>query len=254
MTEHAPDRIWTGIDIPKTIAGVLAAISAAVIGSFLGVAGTLAGAAVASVIGSVGTEIYHRSIDKGRRKLQGTFTTAPAAVGTPPVAASSATTMTMPAPTPSPRNVRWGRVALVAGALFVLAMGTLTVVELISGRSIADATRGGNGDRSTVSSLFSDRSGADKPTPAPSSSTAPDETPTDQPTQQATTEAPTQEPNPGTTTEAPATDAPTTDAPTTGAPTGTSGGGTGNQGGAGSDQQNSGLSRGDTQNPDNGTE
>jgi hypothetical protein len=245
MTEQAPDRIWTGIDIPKTIAGVLAAISAAVIGSFLGVAGTLAGAAVASVIGSVGTEIYHRSIDKGRRKLQGTFTTAPAAVGTPPIAAepdivaASATT---------PRNVRWGRVAMVAGALFVLAMGTLTVAELVSGKSIADATRGGNGDRSTVSSLFRDRSGSDKPTPTPSSSsTAPAETPTDQPTQQATTQAP----DPGTTTEAPATDAPTTDAPTTDAPTGDSGGDTG---GTGSDQQNSGLGGADTQNPDNGTE
>ena len=35
MTEHAPDRLWSGIDIPKTIAGALAAVCAAVIGSFL---------------------------------------------------------------------------------------------------------------------------------------------------------------------------------------------------------------------------
>ena len=38
MSEQASDRIWSGIDIPKTIAGTLAAVSAAVVGSFLGVA------------------------------------------------------------------------------------------------------------------------------------------------------------------------------------------------------------------------
>jgi hypothetical protein len=246
MTEQAPDRIWSGIDIPKTIAGVLAAISAAVIGSFLGVAGTLAGAAVASVIGSVGTEIYHRSIDRGRRKLQGTFTTAPAAVGTPPIPVS-----TLPSSEPDPprRNVRWGRVAMVAGALFVLAMGSLTVAELVSGKSIADATRGGNGDRSTVSSLFGDNSGSssEKPTPAPSSS------PTSQaPDPAATTEAPAS--------EAPTTDAPTTEAPATDAPTGDTGTqGTDQQnadtgGAGGADQLSPGTGGADTQSPDKGTE
>ena len=212
MTEHAPDRMWSGIDIPKTVAGVLAAISAAVIGSFLGVAGTLAGAAVASVIGSVGTEIYHRSITKGRQKLQGTFTAAPAAVGTPPVAAAAATTVALPAMNASPpRKIRWGRVAAVAGALFVLAMGTLTVAEVFSGRSIADATRGGAGDRSTVSSIFGDKSGKtekpDKTTPAgtPSSEPTPADTPTDAPT-----DKPTQEP-----TQTPTTVAPTGNSATT---------------------------------------
>src|SRR4051794_20593377 len=196
MTEHAPDRIWSGIDIPKTIAGVLAALSAAVIGSFLGVAGTLAGAAVASLIGSVGTEIYARSIKRGHQKLQGTFTAAPAAVGTPPVAAASATTIALPAmDAATPRKVRWKRVALVAGAVFVPAMGTLTAAELISGRSIAAATRGGSGDRSTVSSLFGDKSGKSEKSPSSTPSESPSTQPTtpsptgrstDQPTQQPT--------------------------------------------------------------------
>ena len=44
MTAQAPDRIWSGIDIVKTLAGALAAVCAAWIGSFLGVAGTVAGA------------------------------------------------------------------------------------------------------------------------------------------------------------------------------------------------------------------
>ncbi|WP_433367232.1 hypothetical protein ACQPZX_39235 [Actinoplanes sp. CA-142083] len=230
MTEHAPDRIWSGIDIPKTIAGVLAALSAAVIGSFLGVAGTLAGAAVASLIGSVGTEVYQRSIHKGTRKLQGTFTAAPAAVGTPPVAAAADTTVALPAMTAAPsRKIRWKRVALVAGSLFILAMGTLTVAELISGRSIEAATKGGAAGRSTVSTIFGDSSKSDKSeksTPTPSESADPGETadPGATPTEQATpTDTATQQP----------TDTPTTD-PATQAPAGnTETGGT--DSGSGSD-------------------
>ncbi len=207
MTEHAPDRIWSGIDIPKTVAGVLAALSAAVIGSFMGVAGTLAGAAVASLIGSVGTEVYHRSINRGKQKLQGTFMTAPAAVGTPPVPAAEEEEEPK-----SPRTIRWRRVALVAGALFVLAMGTLTVAEVMSGRSIADVTRGGAGDSSTVGSIWQDKSGKSDNAPAPTVSTSPTggeatTEPTESPTQAPTTQ-PT-EPATDATPTAPATDGPT---------------------------------------------
>src|ERR1043165_3009221 len=105
MSEHAPDRIWSGIEITKVIAGTLAAVTAAVIGSFLGVAGTLAGAAVASVVGSVGTEIYQRSLNRGAKRLGSiapTFVKVPAAVGTPPVAA--ATEGGSPSPTVAPRR------------------------------------------------------------------------------------------------------------------------------------------------------
>ncbi|WP_030434367.1 hypothetical protein [Actinoplanes subtropicus] len=226
MTEHQPDRIWSGIDIPKTLAGVLAALSAAVVGSYLGVAGTLAGAAVASLIGSVGTEVYTRSIKKGHRKLQGTFTAAPAAVGTPPVSAA-ATTIALPAMDASPRKVRWKRVALVAGALFVLAMGTLTVAELISGRSIADATRGGNGDRSTVSSLFGDKSGKSEKSRVSTPSQSPSTQPT---TTESPTDRPTDEPTGGT------SPAPTGNSDTVAPTTGSTGnpGSTGNGSGTGS--------------------
>ncbi|GAA2604142.1 superantigen-like protein SSL4 [Paractinoplanes durhamensis] len=244
MTEHAPDRIWSGIDIPKTIAGVLAAVSAAVVGSFTGVAGTLVGAAVASLIGSVGTEIYHRSLNRGRKKIEGTFL-APAAVGTPPVEAAAEDKPSAP---PTPRNIRWGRVAMVAGSLFVLAIGTLTAAELVSGKSIADATRGGSGDSTTVSSLFSDKSGSEESTPAESPSVSPtstqpaDQNPTDQPTQQATTDP--------ATTDQP-TEAPATDAPTGGTDSGGTGTGTGTDSGNAPKSDTQGA---DTQNLNDGTE
>jgi hypothetical protein len=245
MTEHAPDnKVWSGIDIPKTIAAALAAVCAAVVGSFLGVAGTLVGAAVASIIGTVGTEIYARSLKKGREKLvtvAPTFIRSPAAVGTPEVAA--ATEEDSPSHTvPPKRQIRWGRVAMIAGAVFVLAMGTLTVAELITGKSIASSV--GNGTKATTTFgglLNSGRSTRSTPAPAPSA-TPTDTAATGDPRVAPTTEAPT---------DAQPTTAPTTEptaAPTTGTPEQdpTAGGGgsgrTGGQGGQGTGQN-------DVQNP-----
>jgi len=215
MSEQAPDRIWSGIDIPKTIAGTLAAISAAVVGSFLGVAGTLIGAAVASIIGSVGTEIYDRSLRKGRKKLETlapAFVKAPAAIGTPAVAA--ATEEDSPShtvPEGARRQIRWGHVAAIAGALFVLAIGSLTAFELLTGKSVASTVGNSTGAKTTLGGVL-DGGGNPTPTPTPAPSATPTDTaPTTAPTTQPTTEAPT-----GTTT-APTTQ-PTTTAPTAGAP------------------------------------
>ena len=216
MTEHAPDRVWSSIDIPKTIAGALAAVCAAVIGSFLGVAGTLVGAAVASIIGSVGTEIYQRSLHKGAKRLQTlaapAFVKAPAAVGTPAVAAASeADSPSHAVPQKPQRQIRWGRVAMVAGALFVLAMGTITLTEWISGKSVASTLGNSTRAKSTFGGLF-DPGSSIRPTPKPSPTpTAPaSESPTTAPTTQATTDAPTTttEPNaePTTAPTAPAED------------------------------------------------
>jgi hypothetical protein len=246
MTEQAQPRILSSINIPKTIAGTLAAVSAAVVGSYLGVAGTIIGAAVASLISSVGTEIYHRWVDHGTKKLQSAFVTAPAAVGTPEVAAA-------PEPpsqevTPVRTRIRWQRVGVVASALFVLGLGTLTAVELLTGTSAGQATGGSGGSNPTVFQLSGNHRDADeKTTPA----TAPEES----------TPVTTETGKPGTTEPAgestepagedPATQAPETQAPETGTPetaapetgTGEPETGTGEQIGAG-EQTDSGAADG----------
>ncbi|WIM95091.1 hypothetical protein ACTOB_007162 [Actinoplanes oblitus] len=258
MTEHAQPRIWAGIDIPKTLAGTLAAVSAAVVGSFLGVAGTLIGAALVSLISSIATEIYHRYLERGTKKLQAAFVTtdgtpssafvpSAAAVGTPqvaaghhpaseapvspaaphpPIAAHVAAPArsgaaphpagTHPVTTAAPvRRIRWKRVALVAGALFLLAMGTLTTAELLAGRSAQDATSGRDSGAPTVFNWTGNHSDDDrKPAPA---GTPTDSGPTSDP-RPAGTDATTTpgdsgtgstEPAPGPTTEAPADPTPT---------------------------------------------
>jgi hypothetical protein len=219
MTTQAPDRIWSGIDIPKTLAAALAAVCAAVAGSFLGVAGTLAGAAIASIIGTVGTELYARSLKRGAEKLQTyapAFVKAPAAVGTPPVEAATeeeAPSHTVPAG--SGGGLRWKRIALIAGAVFVLAVGALSVVELLAQRSVASMVGHDSSGTTTISSFVEGgKPKSDRPAQAPSST----------PTETETTEpglAPeprgTEETTDPTATTGPTT-APTTGAPTTGAP------------------------------------
>ncbi|SNY57166.1 hypothetical protein [Paractinoplanes atraurantiacus] len=223
MTEQAPGH-RPGIDVTKTIAGTLAAVSAAFLGSFLGVAGTLIGAAVASIVGSVGTELYQRWLNRGTERIKSTFVTAPAAIGTPEVAAAAEES-----PSGPPPRIRWQRVAMVAGAFFVLAIGSLTAFELVAGRSAADVVQNKASSSSTIGiplrSTHSDKSNKSDESPVPAESASPSETP-DQKDQTGPAESPAPEQS-GTTTESPApadgsteepTDAPTTDAPTTDAP------------------------------------
>ena len=216
MTEQAaPDRLLSGKQLTKLAAGSLAAVSAAVIGSYLGVAGTLIGAAVASVVGSLGTEIYQRSINRGAQKLQTlapAFVKAPAAVGTPEVAA--ATVEDEPAHTVatdevvekrSGPKIRWKPVVVGAVAVFIIAMGAIFAVEAFAGKSLDSITTGTDSGRSTigvpVGNNDSTPSPAVTPSQAPSEAPAPAGTPTTTPT----TEAPATDQSVQPTTEAPAT-------------------------------------------------
>ncbi|MDT5030737.1 MAG: hypothetical protein QOC94_908 [Actinoplanes sp.] len=220
MSEHAPEKILSGISIPKILAGALAAVCAAVVGSFLGVAGTLIGAAVASVIGSVGTEIYERSLKHGARKLQTlapTFIKAPAAVGTPAVAAATSEddlpSHTVPEPARS-QQIRWGRVAAAAGTVFVLSMAGIWLAEKGLGEPIAAAV-GASGNTSGTTLGNVGKPSVAKPQPAPVS------TPTAGPSGGATNAPASPTPSANSITTAPAgtvTTAPTGVTPTTGDP------------------------------------
>jgi hypothetical protein len=220
MSEQAPDRLWSGIQISKVIAGTLAAVTAAVLGSFLGVAGTLAGAALASVVGSVGTEIFNNSLKRSTKHLQTVtpaFIKTPAAVGTPPVAAAVAEEKPSHTVIPEPpRKLRWGHIGLAALTLFVLSMGALSVFEAFTDKPISATVRhipasgttlfGNTKEKPdedskqapSVSENPSDNESADPDTTS-SESPAPEETstttePAREPTTEATTQAPVQTP------------------------------------------------------------
>ncbi|MEV4702279.1 hypothetical protein [Actinoplanes sp. NPDC049316] len=182
MSEQAPDRLWSGIQITKVVAGTLAAVAAATLGSFLGVAGTLAGAALASVVGSVGTQLFDNSLKRGTKTLQTvapTFIKAPAAVGTPAVAAATEEekpSQTVPQPEQGRFSIRWKPILLGTATIFLLAMGAIFAVEAMAGRSLTSVTTGHDpGGGSTLTSVFSRDDKDGKPTPSPSETPAPGE-------------------------------------------------------------------------------
>ena len=155
-----------GLNIKPTqvAAGALASVTAAVLGSKLGVAGTVTGAGLASVVGTVGTSMYERSIQAARTRV-----TARIRQDQPPAGASddAATVRLMVEPPKEESTTRRRWPLMVAGvvAAFVLGMGVLTLVELLDGHATS-----GNGNRTTVGALFGQPG---QTTPAPTTSLTP---------------------------------------------------------------------------------
>ena len=61
------------LSLPKIVAGALAAASAAVASSWLGVAGTVFGAVVVSVVATVGTALYSHSLERSQYAIKETI-------------------------------------------------------------------------------------------------------------------------------------------------------------------------------------
>jgi hypothetical protein len=190
-----------GIRLSQVAAGALAAVTAALIGSTMGVAGTVVGAGLASVISTIGGTLYLRSIQRTRESVR----TVRAKV----VGRSGGATVLVSAEDPEepagteveatpaeedpersdqpPRGGRrrWPKLVVTTVAAFALGMLAITGVEWLRGEPLS----GGSG--TTFSNIVAphDTSGRDEDpsTPATSTtnpaptSTAPDPTTTDAP-------------------------------------------------------------------------
>jgi hypothetical protein len=155
QTERArqPERL--SLSATQIIASVLAAVSASVAASYFGIAGTMIGAALGSVISVVGGAVYAHSISKTRQRLRRT-------------ALDEAVEQRFDVkrkPTWRPKQT-----ALAAAALFVIAIGSVTGFELLSGKPIS-ATVGGKAESGT--SLFGSVHGQTAGGQSSSSSTSP---------------------------------------------------------------------------------
>src|SRR4051812_3868164 len=71
-TEDRPKPLL-GLSGTQTIGSALAAVTSALVGSFLGVAGTLIGAALGSIIATVGAAVYARTLSKAARVARSTI-------------------------------------------------------------------------------------------------------------------------------------------------------------------------------------
>jgi hypothetical protein len=148
----------SGLQLTATqiAASVLAAVTATVAASFLGVNGTIIGAAVASVVSVVGNAVYSHSIHRTRERV-GVVSPAmrwmtpatlpaepPALAARPRVEAGNSDI------SPSAGRGRWRRAGLAAAGVFVAVLTLLTSVEVVSGRPLSDLLRGTSGSGTTV--------------------------------------------------------------------------------------------------------
>ena len=69
-TTASSGRLVLGLSLPQVAGSSLAAGTAALAGSFLGVQGTLVGAVVGSVVATVGTAVYAQSLDRAAVQLR----------------------------------------------------------------------------------------------------------------------------------------------------------------------------------------
>lgn len=218
--QPAPKRI---LDLSATqlTGGALAAMTSAVIGARLGVAGTILGAAVGSVVAGVAGSLYTTSLRRTKDKITEVIaartddptvevttvsddtvvvtdwdaTAHLSASTTAGYGASAATGYQAGVPTVAGepadgrgriRRLPWKGILVSAAAVFVIALAGITAFEVISGHAIS----GGQG--TTISQVSEGRSGgSSKPSQAPStqpsasatSSTEPSSAPSSEPSQ-----------------------------------------------------------------------
>jgi hypothetical protein len=234
------------LSLSQTLGGALAAMTAAALGSRLGVGGTIIGAAVASIIAGVAGAFYTHSLRAGREKVKTVWTGRIAGSDTkaavdvvpntpvwdsPEAAAETRVLPTIPPlqsqtrpsevrqPTPG-RTMPWKGMLVGALAVFAIAVGGLTGFELLSGSALS----GGQG--TTIQQVAkeprpaakpSSDDSSESPSPSPSESESESETPTptpsasEQPTETPAPDVPSAEPTTGE--EPPVDEEPTTPAP-----------------------------------------
>lgn len=187
------------------LAAALAAATATIAASFLGVTGTVVGAALASVISVTGTALYSHSMRRtssrvrqrvgrpgaaatrpvrlpaDRPPLQGPGGASPfdrptlrgGGFAAPTYYGRRRAAPSRPAEPADDGRVRalWRRLAIAAAAIFVAVLAVLTGVELLAGQPISDLVRGRTGTGTTL--FGTHRGGSPTPEKAPQNSTGP---------------------------------------------------------------------------------
>ena len=137
------------MSVVQVLASALAALSASVIASFFGIAGTLAGAALVSVVATVAAALYSYSLRWVRAQVHSAAGPSGSGLdGAPtsrPLSTSGETGVeaTVAALRERRRHFRWRRIALAALVAFVLAMTAVTLIELVTGGPISSHLPGG---------------------------------------------------------------------------------------------------------------
>lgn len=173
----------------QAVAGALAAVSSAVLLSTVGVAGTVIGAALGSVAATVGSAVYGHYLAASRDRVAAAAAARASVRRAQDVVADGAgvadvaeldddaTRETGAAGDTHPwraavHGLRWRRIVLTAGVIFVVAMSAILTFELVAGRAVSTYTGGSDTDGPRVSVPGVD-GGDDESEPSPSPSPSP---------------------------------------------------------------------------------
>jgi hypothetical protein len=141
------------ISATQLIASALAAVTATVAASYLGVSGTVIGAAVASVVSVVGNAVYGHSLRQTGNRVR---TVVPGGVRWSPPAAG---TGLQPAPAAVPpagrprereRATSLRVLAIACAGVFVAVILLVTGIELVAGEPLSELVRGQSGHGTSV--------------------------------------------------------------------------------------------------------
>ncbi len=220
MPHTSPPRL--DLSLPKIIAGALAAASAAVASSWLGVAGTVLGTIIVSVIATVSTALYSNSLERSQHAIRETLPVLATRARQDRDPSDGPDTMELTAATSDPiraapsgrLGVSWPTVVVSCAATLALGFGVLTGFEALVGRSAAELTGESSSSGTTLGSLVEGGGSQQKPAHPRSPSIPTTTSPTSPTTTSPTTTGPTTTSTP----TAPATTGPTTTEPPTSQP------------------------------------
>lgn len=146
-TPAPPPTKPSGLQVSATqlIASALAAVTATIAASYLGVSGTVIGAAIASVVTVTGNAVYGHSLHRTSERVRTAVPTT--ARWLPPVRPDAD-----PAPPAPPRSGSplMRPLAIAAVGVFAAVLALVTSVELVAGRPLSDLLRGKSGQGTTV--------------------------------------------------------------------------------------------------------
>lgn len=142
----------------QLVASALAAVTATVAASYLGVSGTVIGAAVASVLTVTGNAVYSHSLHRTGQKVR---TVVPAGARWIPPPAEHPVA-------PIGRTTSWRVMAAACAAVFAAVLILVTGFEFVAGRPLSDLVQGKAGQGTTLLGETTNRpADAPRPQPAP---------------------------------------------------------------------------------------
>jgi hypothetical protein len=168
------DKPALSLSVPRLCAGALASVSAAVIASTFGLAGTLVGAAISSIVVTAASAVYLHSIEQARTRIHyrtdyRTGEIVKEVIRRRPLRISLWNRSIW-------HELRWRAIGGSAVLIFLLAIGAITAIEVSAQRPLSAVMQGKSpaaNDQTTIAALVHDVSGGSQTPTSPTPTAVP---------------------------------------------------------------------------------